>query len=291
MPILLYMTLMAATVAQASVAQTSSATDPAAGPVTLPTGPALTLAQAEQNALKHQPTVRQAEGQTEAAAGRVEEARAGYLPQVAANGTYERTTGNFASRPGAVPTNLMTMNGMMITSPPPTISWTKTFDLWSFGLTGSQLIYDFNATADKWRSASWSRDSAESSEHVAMLQALLNVRRAYFTARAQRDLARVAEEAVTNQQKHLDQIVDMVRAGMKSQIDLATQKTALANSRVQAVVAENTYAADLALLNQTMGLPSESGFELILRALYMPGESLDNRLFAVPSQQEGNLVV
>jgi outer membrane protein len=262
MPILLYMTLMAATVAQASVAQTSSATDPAAGPVTVPTGPALTLAQAEQNALKHQPTVRQAEGQTEAAAGRVEEARAGYLPQVAANGTYERTTGNYASRPGTVPTNLMTMAGMMVTAPPPTISWTTTYNYWNFGLTGSQLIYDFNATADKWRSASWSRDSAESSERVAMLQALLNVRRAYFTARAQRDLARVAEEAVTNQQKHLDQIVDMVRAGMKSQIDLATQKTALANSRVQAVVAENTYAADLALLNQTMGLPSESGFEL-----------------------------
>ncbi|HTA20223.1 MAG TPA: TolC family protein, partial [Polyangia bacterium] len=77
-----------------------------------------------------------------------------------------------------------------------------------------------------------------------------------------RDLARVAEEAVTNQQKHLDQITDMVSAGMKSQIDLATQRTAFANARVQAVNAENTYAADLALLNQAMGLPSESGFEL-----------------------------
>jgi outer membrane protein len=261
---MLYMSLMAATVAQASAPQVS-ATDPNAGPVTLPTGPALTLAQAEQNALKHQPTVRQAEGQTEAAAGRVEEARAGYLPQVTGTGTYERTTGNYASRPGAVPSNLMTANGMMITTntAAPAVSWTKTYNLWSFGVTGSQLIYDFNATADKWRSASWSRDAAASSEEVAKQQALLNVRRAYFTARAQRDLARVAEEAVTNQQKHLDQITDMVSAGMKSQIDLATQRTALANARVQAVQAENAYAADLALVNQAMGTPSESGFDLV----------------------------
>jgi outer membrane protein len=259
---ILYMSLLAATVAQSS-APASSATDPNAGSVTLPTGPALTLAQAEQNTLKHQPTVRQAEGQTEAAAGRVEEARAGYLPQVTGTGTYERTTGNYASRPGAVPANLTTTNGMMITTnTAPSISWSKTYNFWSFGVTGSQLIYDFNATADKWRSASWSRDSAASSEEVAKQQALFNVRRAYFTARAQRDLARVAEEAVTNQQKHLDQITDMVSAGMKSQIDLATQRTALANARVQAVQAENSYAGDLALVNQAMGTPSESGFDL-----------------------------
>ena len=53
-----------------------------------PAGPALSLAQAEQNALRHQPTVREAVGQTEAATGRVDEARAGYLPQVNAVGTY-----------------------------------------------------------------------------------------------------------------------------------------------------------------------------------------------------------
>src|SRR5206468_9331184 len=48
----------------------------------LPSGPALTLSEAEQNALRYQTTLRQAAGQTEAAAGRVEEARSGYLPQL-----------------------------------------------------------------------------------------------------------------------------------------------------------------------------------------------------------------
>ena len=236
----------------------------------IPAGPSLTLAQAEQNALRNQPAVRQAVGQTEVAAGRVDEARAGYLPQVTGTATYERTTANFAPRPGTLPVTTI-MNA-------PSVRLGTTFDFWSFGLTGSQLIYDFNVTADKWRSASASRDAAQSSERVAELQALLNVRRAYFTARGARDLAKVAEEAVGNQKKHLDQIVVMVGAGMKSQIDLATQRTALANAQVQQVTAENTYAADLALLNQTMGMPSDRAFELTDTEMPpVPGEDGDER--------------
>ncbi|HSZ82935.1 MAG TPA: TolC family protein, partial [Polyangia bacterium] len=73
-------------------------------------------------------------------------------------------------------------------------------------------------------------------------------------------------------------ITDMVSAGMKSQIDLATQRTALANARVQAVQAENAYAADLALLNQAMGLPSESGFDLTDSEMPpVPGEDGEER--------------
>jgi len=246
------------------------------------TGPALTLATAEQNALHNQPTVRQAAGQTEAAAGRAEEARSGYLPQVSGTGTYERTTANYVFRPGVniAPSNTMagmTMGtGTNLTVPP--TSWSKTYDFWSFGLTGSQLIYDFNATADKMRSANASHDAAGASERAAMLQALFNVRRAYFTARGQHDLVLVANEAVANQKKHLDQIVVMVGAGMKSQIDLATQRTALANAQVQAVVAANQYAADLALLNQAMGTPGGTVFDLTDTEMpAIPGEDGDER--------------
>jgi outer membrane protein len=222
-----------------------------------PSGAALSLTQAEQNALRRQPAVRQAYGQSEAAAGRVEEARAGYLPQVTANGTYERTTGNFALRPGALP---QTVNGMPIAVSP--VSWSPAFNYWTFGLSASQLIYDFNATAERWGSAAAGHDAAEATARAAETQALLAVRRSYFQARAQRDLSRVAEEAVVNQQKHVDQIKDLVKAGMRSQIALATTLTALANARVQSVTAENAYAAALAVLNQAMGLPTDHTYEL-----------------------------
>jgi outer membrane protein len=254
---------------------TPARAEPAAPVSPPPGGEALTLAQAEQNALHNQPTLHQADGQTEAAAGRVEEARAGYLPQVTATGTYERTTGNYALRPGAIPT-VTNVNGMAVVTATPAVNWTPSFNAWSFGVTGSQLIYDFNATADRWRSAAVNRDAAESNGHVVVLNVLLNVRRAYFLARGERDLARVAEEAVANQQKHLDQITDMVHAGMRSQIDLATEKTALANARVQAVTAENNYASGLAILDQAMGMPSDRTYDLTDTELgAVPGEDGD----------------
>jgi outer membrane protein len=227
----------------------------------VPSGDALSLSQAEQNALRRQPSIRQAQGQSEASAGRVEEARAGYLPQVAATATYERTTGNYALRPGALP-QTVTANGMPVMTTTNAVSWDPAFNYWSFGLSGSQLIYDFNATAERWLSAVAGHEATEATARATEIQALLAVRRSYFQARAQRDLARVAEEAVTNQQKHVEQITELVKAGMRSQIDLATTRTALANARVQMVSTENAYAAARAVLNQSMGLPMDRAYEL-----------------------------
>ena len=275
---LLAATLFAATGSSGAPDLPSAGPDLPSGAPTLPRGPALSLSQAEQTALKHLPTVRQAAGQTAAAEGRIEEARAGYLPQLNANASY------YIVRSGNLTT--VTVSGMPVggsggTAMPgvgSTMSNGARYGGWSVGATGSQLIYDFNATADCWRSASANRDAAEANEHVASQQALLNVRRAYFTARGQRDLVRVAEEAVANQQKHLDQIIALVGAGMRSQIDLATQRTALANSRVAAVNAENAYLTDLALLDQAMGLPSESAFELTDTGMPpVPGEDGEER--------------
>src|SRR6185295_7670166 len=64
----------------------ASAAEPEApaSPVADPAAPVMSLAEAEALALRHQPTVLQARGQTEAAAGRVEQARSGYLPQLSA---------------------------------------------------------------------------------------------------------------------------------------------------------------------------------------------------------------
>jgi outer membrane protein len=228
-----------------------------AGAATEPSAQALSLVRAEELALRNQPTVRQAAGNTEAAAGRVEQARAGYLPQVVGTGTYERTTANFAPRPGINPQ--ATVNGMAMTPTP--VSWDPRINYWSASVTASQLLYDFNATADRWRSAAVARDAAAATGHAVEVQALFTVRRAYFQARAQRDLADVAREAVENQQRHVDQIAELVKHGLRSQIDLATTRTALANSQVQMINAQNNHAASLAVLSQAMGLPADQVYD------------------------------
>jgi outer membrane protein len=217
----------------------------AAGPETAPDrAESLTLRQAEQTALRNQPTVREAHGLYEAAEGRVEEARAGYLPQVTVTGSYERTTANPTLRPGfAVPPNAGA------------VSWDPRYNFYQLNLGASQLIYDFGQTSNKWSSASASRDAAVDNTHTATLQTLLTVRRAYFTARADRDLVAVAEETVRNQEKHVEQTQAFVRTGIQPDINLATVQTALANAKVQLVTARNNVAVADAQLAQAMGVP------------------------------------
>jgi outer membrane protein len=208
----------------------------------------LTLHQAEQTALKNQPTVREAHGLYEAAEGRVEEARAGYLPQVTATGSYERTTANFAPRPSFSPTNTTNLG------PLPPVGWNPKFNYYQLSVGASQLIYDFGQTSNKWSSAAASRDAAVDNTHTAALQTLLTVRRAYFTARADRDLVAVAEETVRNQEKHVEQTQAFVRTGIQPDINLATVQTALANAKVQMVTAQNNQAVADAQLSQAMGV-------------------------------------
>jgi outer membrane protein len=208
---------------------------------------ALTLAQAEAAALRHQPLLAEAEGQVEAAEGRVEQARAGYLPQVTATGTYERTTANFAPRPGFA---TQTMVSNSATTP---ISWDPRFNFYTYGASASQLFFDFGMTSGRWHSAAAARDAAVSTRRTVELQTLLTVRRAFFVARAQRDLVAVAQETVANQERHAEQTRAFVRTGIQPEINLATVLTALANAKVQLVNVRANYELALAQLAQAMG--------------------------------------
>jgi outer membrane protein len=216
---------------------------------TAPAGRPLTLGEAEAAALRHQPLLAEAEGQVEAAEGRVEQARAGYLPQVSASGTYERTTANFAPRPG------FTTQTMVNNSAATPVSWDPRFNFYQYGATASQLFFDFGVTSGRWRSAAAARDAAVSTRRTVELQTLLTVRRAFFLARAQRDLVAVAQETVANQERHAEQTRAFVRTGIQPEINLATVLTALANAKVQLVNARANYELALAQLAQAMGEP------------------------------------
>jgi outer membrane protein len=222
---------------------------------------ALSLSQAQERALRYQPTLRQARGLTEAAEGRTEQARSGYLPQAGFTGSYQRTTGNFAVRPGAIP-------GANTTTATTTSGWsTSTYNYLNFGLSASQLIYDFGQTDGRWRAAAANRDAAQINELTAEQQALLAVRRAYFLARADEDLVGVAQETLTNEEKHLTQIQAFVQAGIRPDIDLASARTAVANARVQSVTAINNNAIAIAQLNQAMGVFERAEYDLADSAL------------------------
>jgi outer membrane protein len=204
-------------------------------------GPRLTLAQAVERARAHQPTLAQARANTDAAEGRVQQARSGLLPQVNATATYQRTTGNFTPRPGAT-TTLVT----------PQWNWTS-YNFFNFGISASQLIYDFGQTPSRKTAAEANRESLRATEQQIALQVVFRVQQAYFQVLAQQALVAVAKDAVANQQKHVGQIEGLVKAGLRPDIDLASVRTDLANARVQLINFENGVALARAQLDQQMG--------------------------------------
>ncbi|HEX3596214.1 MAG TPA: TolC family protein [Polyangiaceae bacterium] len=238
-------------------------------------------------ALQNQPTVLVARAQTEAAAGRVEQARSGYLPQVTGNALYERVHGSTASATST------TAGGTTSTGLTPVAAGgSATYDLFSAGISATQLIWDFGQTIDRTKAAAASRDAQQSSERSTKQQVVLQVRRTFFQAHAQKALVIVGNESVGNQERHLAQIRGFVEQGIRPEIDLAQARTDLANAKVTLINARTNYVTAKAQLNQAMGVQGPLDFEVSDDAL--PGIAEEDqpipRLVAIASESRPELV-
>lgn len=215
--------------------------------------PVLSLDEAVKMALALQPQLKQIHAGTEAAYARADEARAPLLPRLDLTGIYTRSTANFTARPGAFPSNQT-----------PTDRGTsfRSFNYYQLGATASQLLWDFNLTWDRWRSAQSTAQAQRFSEYSLQLQTILLVQVAYFTVRARKDLVTVARDTLDNQLRHLHQIEGFVRVGTRPEIDLAQARTDEANARVMLINAENNYETSKAQLNQTIGIERSTDYEV-----------------------------
>jgi outer membrane protein len=220
-----------------------------------PAAPAriLTLDEALNTARAQQPLVHQAAAGTQAAVARADEALSFLLPQVSGSAGYERSTANYASRPGSLPGGV----GGSGTSE----SW-ATFNYFNLGLSASQLVYDFGQSSSRWRSSQASADSQRASERTTLDQVLFSVRTSYFQARAARSAVSVAVDTLANQEKHLQQTEGFVEAGRQAEIALAQARTGVANAKVQFITAQNAYETARAQLNQSMGVEGSTDYDV-----------------------------
>jgi outer membrane protein len=234
----------------------------------------ISLAQVEHSALEQQPQVLVARAATSVAQAQADQAFAPLLPQVTGTAAYTRETGNFAPRPGATPpstcmptgtgtgTGTGTMMGTTTCTPLPHWNLANSYDYWNFGIAATQLIYDFGQTHQKYRAAAETVEAQHLSERVTRLQVVSGVRKAYFNARAAKELVDVARETLEDQKKHLTQVQGFVQVGTQPQIALAQQKAAVANAQVQLITAQNTYETAKAQLNQAAGLTGGTDYDV-----------------------------
>ncbi len=99
-------------------------------------------------------------------------------------------------------------------------------------------------------------------ERATRLSVALNVRTYYFAARANKALVQVARDTLANQQKHLEQVQGFVKVGTQPEIELAQQRTAVANAQVQVINAENNYEVAKAQLNQAIGIERDTAYDV-----------------------------
>lgn len=216
----------------------------------------LTLEDALRTAREKQPQLRQARAGTLAAKARSDEAKSQLLPQVQASAGYQRTTGNIFTRPGVVSSG----GGAGATAG--STSSFDTFNYFSSGITANQLLYDFGQTTGRWHSQEAQARATEDTEHATRLAIALQVRAAFFDARANKDLVTVARDTWENLKKHLEQIEAFVAAGTRPDIDVFQARSDAANAQVQLINSENAYATSRANLNQAMGVESTLEYDV-----------------------------
>ena len=213
---------------------------------------ALTLEQALATARERQPTLRQVKAQVAVAEARGREAFAPMLPQVSASLAYSKQTANFVPRPGSVPTGVNTASAL---------SW-ATADFWSANVGASGTLWDFGQNWNRYQAVLEALGSQQQQLRAAQVATALQVRTAYFQARAQRELVDVALATQANVQAHLDQVKGHVEVGTRPEIDLAQSRADLANARLAVVNAKTAWGNARARLNQAMGRSGRADFEL-----------------------------
>jgi outer membrane protein len=203
----------------------------------------LTLTEALSSARTRQPLLVESRARVEAAEARADLARAPFFPLLATSATYQLGTANRIFRVGTAPE--------LIALQPPG-SW-RLYDQLRLGVTASQLVFDSGRTPARWHAAKADAQAERWSDRDVRTRVALDVRLAFFNARARMDLARVARELLVNQEQHLTLVRRLIAAKLRPDIDLAQAESDRANAELQLITSENAYSAAKADLNQAMG--------------------------------------
>ena len=203
----------------------------------------LTLAEAEKRALAQHPGIDAARLQALATATRIDQASATRHPLVTANFTAA----------GAGEDSRIAAGGL---NNPVIYSRVAT------GVIVSQMLFDFGRTTKLIASSRAAAGAAEERAKVSRADILLAVRRTYYAALRTQTLLKVALATVEARQLIVDQVSELVKAQLRSSLDLSVVQTNLAEARLLLSGLTNEQKAAHAELAEAMGQQTADLFEL-----------------------------
>jgi outer membrane protein len=228
----------------ASDAAAQQAPAAAPGASTQLAGPRLTVADAEQMALRNNPNISVAHLLALAQTQVTREVRSTELPtltgELTAVGTHEnsRITAGYLSN-------------------------SAVYNRAAGGLTVSQLITDFGRTHNLVLSAQSNAKAQLESERATDLDIRLAVDEAFYKALTAQAVLQVARQTVAQRQATVDQIGALTKAKVKSDLDLSLGSVQLSQSNLLVLDAGNNAQTAMAELNNVLGNEANQQYTLV----------------------------
>ena len=209
-----------------------------------PSGPRLTLADAERMAIAHNPNISVARLIALAQAQVTREVRSAELPTVqgdlTAVGAHEnsRITAGLLNNPSV-------------------------YDRAAGGLSVSQLITDFGRTHNLVLSAQSNAKAQLENERATELDITLTVDQAFYQALTSQAVLKVAEETVNQREATVDQVGALAKHKLRSDLDLSFADVQLSQAKLLLLDARNDAADAMASLNTVLGSEQDEQYTLV----------------------------
>jgi outer membrane protein len=214
---------------------------------------AFTLAELEQIAREHHPSLLKARQAVESARLQCRMTRSGRLPQLSASGAYTRGTQNTWGRSTS----------------------SEARGSWSAGVGLDLLLYDFGRLDAEERQALEALVAAEEQLRETELEIAYGVRAAFFERHRSLHLLRVAVESEKQYAQHLEEARTMVEVGTRRQYDATKAEVDWGNARLDVVTASNALTVAHAGINRALGLAENPSYRIDAATLPAPGEEPD----------------
>jgi outer membrane protein len=205
--------------------------------------PKLTLQEAEAMAIQNHPQIQAAQHEVNYSNQLIVENRSAYYPTV--TGDLTGSQGNNLARIGA---------GDLTAS--------RLFDRFGQGAIVRQLITDSGRTSNLVASSRLQSQAAAQNAQVTRYDVLLQVNRAYFDVLRAEQVVKVAQETVSTRQLLSDQVSELARNGLKSQLDASFAEVNVSQARLLLVRAQDAVQQAQAELGRAIGSDQPANYQL-----------------------------
>jgi len=214
----------------------------------------LTLKEAEAMAVSNHPGVMAASFNAAAAKEITIETRSAFFPNV------------FASITGAgAPENSRIAAGSLNN---PII-----YSRFATGLTVSQLISDFGRTANLTESAKLQANARGEALQATKAEIILAVERSFYAVLRSQNVLKVAEQTVSARQLIVDQISELAKSKLRSDLDVSFANVSLSEAKLLLIAAQDEVKAKQADLSVALGSQDQQTYDLVdepLPSLVLP---------------------